>query len=140
MYKKRKIIKKKNEKSKVKFSKRKHKSIMWRIYKIDDNLVSKDNFYKKGRPVIALNNDKKAVKFIKITKLNKEDGSVKPGVTKIEKYPDVHKYVSGARTEIYDKTRWNEPILEEKLTKTKSRINKWDQYKINKALNKKNNK
>ena len=47
----------------------------------------------------------------------------------IEKYPDIRK-PSGVEPRTFRKTLRGKPIMENRLQRTNTRLNKWDMYKI----------
>lgn len=109
--------------------KRKKRYIRGRIYIINDGLVSRDGYRKRNRCVVAVNNDRKNVHIAKIKSLYNSDGSMRPNLIPIENYNCLTK-PSGIHPKVYKKNKWGKPIVEKKMIKTKSRLNKWDMKKI----------
>ena len=93
---------------------RRKRYIKGRVYLIDDKVLSKDNYSKSNRRVVALNNDKSRVKLVKIKSLYDSQGNKRKNLIPIEKYPIIQK-PSGVYTYVYRKTKWNTPIKEKSL-------------------------
>ena len=91
---------------------RKKRYIIGRVYKLNDHVLV--NFSKSERRVVSLNNDK---------------NGKRRDVIPIEKYPDIPKD-SGIEKRTFRKTSTGKPIQERYLTKTKTRLNKWDRKKM----------
>lgn len=106
---------------------RRKRYITGRVYLTNDNLLV--NYSKGNRRVVALNNDKENMHVRRITSLYDKSGNVKKNVIPIEKYPDIRK-PSGIEMRTFRKTRYNKPINENFLIKTKTRLNKWDRAKM----------
>lgn len=109
-------------------SKRKH-DIRGRIYIINDSLVSRDNYSKPNRRVVAVNNDKNNVHIMKIKSLYDKKGNRRNNLITIESYNCLTK-PSGIEKKVHKKTSRNNPICENLMKKTKTRLNKWDMKKI----------
>ena len=105
---------------------RKKKSVKGRVYLINDHVLVK--FSKANRRVVALNNDKNKMDVRRITSLYDKNGKRK-NVIPIEKYPDIPKE-SGIEKRTFRFTVSGKPIQEKYLTKTKTRLNKWDRAKM----------
>ena len=112
----------------IKISRRK-KHIQGRVYKLNDHVLvhfSKGN--NQYRRVVALNNDKSNMHVRRIMSLYDKNGKRRDLIL-IEKYPDIPK-ASGIEKRTYRKTASGKPIQEKYLTKTKTRLNKWDRKKM----------
>lgn len=83
---------------------------------------------KSNRRVVALNNDRNNMEVRRITSLFNSAG-VRKNVIPIEKYPDIPKN-SGIEKKTFRKTLRGKPIQENRLKKTKTRLNKWDMKKM----------
>lgn len=108
---------------------RKKRYIKGRIYLINDSLISRDNYKKANRRVVAVNNDKDNVHIVKIKGLYDKNGNKRKNLIPIEHYPILNK-PSGIHPKVYKKTSRNKPIIEKRMWETKSRLNKWDLAKI----------
>ncbi len=108
---------------------RRKKYIRGKIYITNDSLFSYDGYSKKNRRIVAINNDRNSMKVLKIKSLYDKKGKLRKNLIPIEKYPDINK-ISGIDKKIYSRTSRNKKIKENKLKKTKSRLNKWDLKKI----------
>ena len=97
-----------------------------KVYIINDELLVK--FNKPGRRIVALNNDKNNLHVKRISKLSNGGRNARKGI-RIEKYPDIPDY-SVVENKTFRKTKKGKPILESRLRKTKTRLNKWDMKKI----------
>ena len=105
---------------------RKKKYIKGRVYILNDHTLVK--YSKPNRRVVALNNDKNRMDVRRITSLYDKNGKPK-NVIPIEKYPDIPKQ-SGIEKRTFRTTVSGKPIQEKYLTKTKTRLNKWDRAKM----------
>lgn len=108
---------------------RRKRYIKGRIYLINDSLVSRDNFSKPNRRVVAINNDVNNVHIVKIKGLYDSSGNMRSNLIPIENYSCLTK-PSGIHPKVYKRNKWGKPIVEKKMTKTTSRLNKWDMKKI----------
>ena len=108
---------------------RRKKYIKGRVYIINDQLLVKHS--KANRRIVAMNNNKNEMAVRRITSLYNDKGEQKKNVIPIEKYPDLPKY-SGVENKTFRTTLRGKPILESRLKKTKTRLNKWDMIKIRK--------
>ncbi len=77
---------------------------------------------------MALNNDKNNMHVRRIMSLYDKNGK-RRDLIPIEKYPDIPKE-SGIEKKTFRKTLSGKPIQEKYLTKTRTRLNKWDMKKI----------
>ncbi len=93
----------------------------------------------KKRRVVSMGNDKDNMAVRRILSLQDKDGNKKERLIPIEKYPDIPK-ISGVEDKTFRKTKSGKPIQEKHLTKTKTRLNKWDMAKIRKGKKKEKNK
>lgn len=105
---------------------RKKRYIIGRVYKLNDHVLV--NFSKSERRVVSLNNDKNGMHVRRIMSLYDKNGK-RRDVIPIEKYPDIPKD-SGIEKRTFRKTSTGKPIQERYLTKTKTRLNKWDRKKM----------
>lgn len=110
---------------------RRKRYIKGNIYTINDSLVSRDNYSKANRRVVAVNNDKNNVHIMKIKSLYDKNGNERKNLIPIENYNCLTKK-SGIEKKVHTKTSRNKPIVESLMKKTKSRLNKWDMEKIKK--------
>ena len=83
----------------------------------------------KKRRVISMGNDKQNMSVRRVSSLYDKNGKLKTGLVSIERYPDIPK-ASGVEIKTFRKTINGKPIQEKYLTKTKTRLNKWDMKKI----------
>lgn len=83
----------------------------------------------KKRRVVSMGNDKNNMAIRRISTLRDKNGNIRKHLVPIEKYPDIRKE-SGVEIKTFRKTISGEPIQEKNLTKTKTRLNKWDMKKI----------
>ena len=101
---------------------RKNKNIQGRVYILNDHVLVKHS--KPNRRVVSLNNNRNKMDLRRITSLYDKNGNRK-NVIPIEKYPDIPKE-SGIEKRTFRSTVSGKPIQEKYLTKTKTRLNKWD--------------
>ena len=83
----------------------------------------------KKRRVVSMGNDKNSMEVRRIFSLYDEGGRQKSNLIPIEKYPDIPK-ASGVEVKTFRKTISDKPIQEKYLSKTETRLNKWDMQKI----------
>ena len=83
----------------------------------------------KKRRVVSMGCDKDNMEVRRISSLYDKNGKRKSGLVPLERYPDIPKS-SGVEVKTFRKTIGGKPILEKYLTKTKTRLNKWDMKKI----------
>jgi len=100
-----------------------------RIYVINDDLVSRDRYSKRNRRVVALNNDPNNMRIAKIKSLYDRNGNKRNKLIPIEIYSCLRKR-SGVEKRVYYKTARNNPIEENKMKKTRCRLNKRDMRRI----------
>lgn len=103
--------------------------IKGKVYKINDHVLVK--YSKSDRRVVSLNNDRNNMEVRRIMSLYDKNGK-RRNLIPIEKYPDIPKE-SGIEKRTFRKTSSGKPIQERYLTKTKTRLNKWDQKKMYKS-------
>ena len=108
---------------------RRKRYIRGRIYEINDSLVSRDGYSKSNRRVVAVNNNKKRVHIVKIKSLKDKKGRLRTNLIPIENYACLDR-PSGIDPFVHRTTKRNRPILEKKMKKTNSRLNKWDMKEI----------
>lgn len=106
---------------------RRKKYIKGRVYILKDSVLVKNN--KSNRRVVSMNNDPNDMAVRRIFSLYDKDGNIRIKLIPIEKYPDIQKQ-SGVENKTFRKTLRGKPIEEKYLTKTKTRLNKWDMEKI----------
>lgn len=105
---------------------RRKRYIKGKVYFTNDNLLVK---YTKGkRRIVVLNNDKNNMEVRRIMSLYDKNGNYRYWLIPIERYPDIP-MPSGLEDKVFRKTVNGKPIKEKKLTKTKTRLNKWDMAK-----------
>ena len=109
---------------------RKKRYITGRVYKLNDRVLVK--FSKSDRMVVSLNNNKNEMHVRRIMSLYDKNGNRRRNLIPIEKYPDISK-VSGIEKRTFRKTLSGKPIQEKYLTKTKTRLNKWDRKNMYKS-------
>lgn len=102
---------------------RRKRYIRGRIYKINDHVLVK--YSKSDRRIVSLNNDRNNMEVRRIMSLYDKNGNRRHNLIPIEKYPDIPK-ASGIEKRTFRKTLSGKPIQEKYLTKTKTRLNKWD--------------
>ena len=105
---------------------RRKKYIRGRVYIVNDHVLVKHS--KPNRRVVVLNNDKNNMHVRRITSLYDKQGRRK-NVIPIEKYPDIIKS-SGIEKRTFRHTVGGKPLQEKYMTKTKTRLNKWDQQRM----------
>lgn len=90
----------------------------------------------KKRRVVSMGNNKNSMEVRRISSLYDKSGNKKERLIPVEKYPDIPKS-SGVEVKTFRKTKSGKPILEKYLTKTKTRLNKWDMSKISSSFKQK---
>lgn len=83
----------------------------------------------KRRRVVSMGNDKNNMEVRRILSLFDKNGNKRKFLIPIEKYSDIRD-ASGVEVKTFRKTISGTPILEKFLTKTNTRLNKWDMKKI----------
>ena len=83
----------------------------------------------KKRRVVSLGNDKNNMEVRRILSLFDKNGNKREHLIPIEKYPDI-KELSGVEVKTFRETKSGNAIQEKYLTKTKTRLNKWDMKRI----------
>ena len=106
---------------------RRKRYITGKVYKINDHVLV--NYSKSDRRIVSLNNDRNNMEVRRIMSLYDKNGNRKQNLIPIEKYPDIPK-ASGIEKRTFRKTLSVKPIQEKYLTKTKTRLNKWDRKKM----------
>ena len=101
--------------------------IKGKVYKTNDRVLVGGRG--KTRRVVSMGNDKNNMAVRRISSLEDEKGNIKSQLIPIEKYPDIPKK-SGVEVKTFRKTVSGKPIQEKYLTKTTTRLNKWDMKKI----------
>ena len=99
------------------------------MYYTKDHVLVGYNDKRKVRRVVSLNNNPNNMDVRRITSLYYKSGNIKQNVIPIEKYPDIRK-PSGIEKRTFRKTVSGKPIQEKFLTKSKTRLNKWDRKKM----------
>lgn len=115
-------------------SKRK-RYIKGKVYKTNDQVLVGGKT-KKVRRVVSMGNDKNNMEVRRIISLLDKNGNVKERLIPIEKYSDIPK-ASGVENKTFRKTKMGKPIQEKYLTKTSTRLNKWDMDRIRRGKTKK---
>ena len=82
-----------------------------------------------------MGNDKNNMAVKRITSLYDKNGNKKERLIPIEKYSDIPK-ASGVEDKTFRKTTSGKPIREKYLSKTNTRLNKWDMERIRRGKNK----
>ena len=93
---------------------------------LNDHTLVKNS--KSNRRVVSLNNDRNNMHVRRIMSLYDKNGK-RRDLIPIEKYPDIPKE-SGIEKKTFRKTLSGKPIQEKYLTKTRTRLNKWDRKKM----------
>jgi len=106
---------------------RRKRYIRGRVYIINDHTLVKNS--KNNRRIVVLNNNREEMHVRRITSLIDKYGNIKTDLIEIEIYPDINKR-SGVENKTFRKTLKGKPIQEKYLRTTKTRLNKWDLYKI----------
>ena len=106
---------------------RRKRFIRGRVYFTTDKLLVGGKG--KKRRVVSMGNDKNNMEVRRIFSLYDKNGNKRERLIPIEKYTDISKE-SGVENKTFRKTINGQPILEERFTKTKTRLNKWDMKKI----------
>lgn len=83
----------------------------------------------KKRRVVSMGDDKNNMAVRRISTLHDKNGNIRKHLIPIEKYPDIPDE-SGVEVKTFHETVSGKPIQEKYLTKTKTRLNKWDMKKI----------
>ena len=89
----------------------------------------------KKRRVVSMGNDKNNMAVKRIMSLYDKNGKKKERLIPIEKYPDMPK-ASGVEDKTFRKTTSGKPIQEKYLSKTNTRLNKWDMERIRRGKSK----
>lgn len=105
---------------------RRKRYIKGKVYFTTDNILVGGR--KKRRRVVSMGNDKENMEVRRISSLYDKNGKIKENLIPIEIYPDIPK-PSGVEVKTFRKTINGKPIKEKHLTKTKTRLNKWDMAK-----------
>ena len=116
---------------------RRKKYIRGRVYVTTDRLLVGGKG--KKRRVVSMGNNKNSMEVRRISSLYDKSGKKKERLIPIEKYSDIPK-PSGVEVKTFRKTKVGKPILEKHLTKTKTRLNKWDMKKISSSVKNKESK
>ena len=116
---------------------RKKKYIKGRVYITNDKVLVGGKG--KKRRVVSMNNDKQNMAVRRILSLYDKNGKKKERLIPIAKYPDIPNY-SGVEDKTFRKTVNGKPIKVSYLSKTKTRLNKWDMTKVCRGKNKEKNK
>ena len=90
----------------------------------------------KRRRVVSMGNDKRKMEVKRIFSLYDKNGKKRERLIPIERYTDIPK-PSGVEDKTFRKTISGKPIDERYLTKTTTRLNKWDMKKISHGKDKK---
>lgn len=114
---------------------RRKRYITGRVYITNDKMLVGGKG--KKRRVVSMNNDKHNMAVRRILSLYDKNGKKKERLIPIEKYPDIPNY-SGVEDKTFRKTIGGKPINEKYLSKTSTRLNKWDMARIRRGKNKKN--
>ena len=117
----------KNKKKYIHPTPKRKKSIVGRVYYLNDHTLVKNS--KSKRRVVAMNNDRDNMHVRRIFSLYDNNGKKRENLIPIEKYPDIRK-PSGVEPKTFRKTLRGKPIMENRLQRTNTRLNKWDMYKI----------
>ena len=112
---------------------RRRRYIKGRVYLGNDNIVVKH--YKPSRRFVVMNNNKKSMHIKRVTKLSNGGLNARKGI-QIEIYPDIP-LPSVVENKTFRKDVEGKPIQESQLTKTSTRLNKWDMNKISAKNHKK---
>ena len=83
----------------------------------------------KKRRVVSMGNNKNKMEVRRILSLFDNNGNKREHLIPIEKYSDIPK-PSGVEVKTFRKTVSGKNIQEKYLTKTQTRLNKWDMSKI----------
>ena len=103
---------------------RRKRYIKGRVYYTNDSILV--NTKPKKRMVVAVNNNPNEMHVRRILSANKGENSQK-GIP-IEKYPDIPSS-SVIENRTFRRTKNNHPIVESKMKKSSTRLNKWDKRK-----------
>ena len=106
---------------------RRRRYIKGKVYVTSDRLLVGGKG--KKRRVVSMGNDKDNMAVRRISSLYDKNGKKKERLIPIEKYPDIPK-ASGVEDKTFRKTITGKPIQEKYLSKTKTRLNKWDMKRI----------
>ena len=115
---------------------RRKRYIRGKVYFTNDKLLVGGKG--KKRRVVSMGNDKNNMEVRRISSLYDKNGNLKERLIPIEKYSDIPK-PSGVEDKTFRKTFKGKAINEKYLTKTNTRLNKWDMNKVKgRRTNKKN--
>ena len=107
---------------------RRKRHIIGKVYLTNDKILVGGRG--KKRRVVSMGKNKNNMEVRRISTLYDKNGNRKKGLVSIEKYSDIPK-PSGVEVKTFRKTVNGKPIQEKYLTKTKTRLNKWDMARIN---------
>ena len=113
---------------------RRKRHIKGRIYITNDKILVGGKG--KKRRVVSMGNDRNNMAVRRILSLYDKNGKKREKLIPIEKYPDIPDY-SGVEDKTFRKTIGDAPLNERYMTKTKTRLNKWDMARIRRGKNKK---
>ena len=106
---------------------RRKRYIKGRVYITNDKVLVGGKG--KKRRVVSMGNDKQNMAVRRILSLYDKNGKKKERLIPIEKYPDIPNF-SGVEDKTFRETVSGKPINEKYLSKTKTRLNKWDMARI----------
>lgn len=104
---------------------RRKRYIKGRVYYTNDSILV--NTRPKKRRVVAINNNPKNMHVKRVLSAGK--GRNSRNGTPIEKYPDIPS-PSVIENRTFRETKNGKPILESKMRKSSTRLNKWDRKKL----------
>lgn len=115
---------------------RRKRHIVGKVYITNDKILVGGKG--KKRRVVSMGKDKNNMEVRRISSLYDKNGNLKERLIPIEKYSDIPK-PSGVEDKTFRKTVSGKSINEKYLTKTNTRLNKWDMKKVKgRRTNKKN--
>ncbi len=116
---------------------RRRRYIQGKVYITNDKLLVGGKG--KKRRVVSMGNNKDKMEVRRIISLYDKNGKKKERLIPIEKYPDITK-ASGVERKTIRSTVNGKPIQEKNMRKTKTRLNKWDMFKLHLFRGKTKNK
>lgn len=104
---------------------RRKKYLQGRVYYTSDSVLTKAK--KKKRRVVVINDNPNQMFVRRILTAGKGRNSLK-GIL-IERYPDIPK-ISVVENRTFRANKHGKPLVESKMRRSKTRLNKWDRRKI----------
>lgn len=109
---------------------RRKRYIKGRVYITNDNILVGGKG--KKRRVVSMGNDRNNMSVRRVMSLYDKKGNKRYWLIPIEKYPDIPNE-SGVENKTFRKSINGKPLQENRMRKTKTRLNKWDMKRISRA-------